>query len=133
MFRTFTRSAALSLSLAMAALPAWSDGSISLTLTPRNAGEANALRLGLGLYALQQHLEGGGSIEQFGRDNAAALQQTGDGNWGLIRQQGQGHTGILTQTGNANAYALFQSGKGTDAQINQSGTGGVGVTIVHGF
>lgn len=126
------RSLILIAALGLAPLPAAADGMISLTLTPRDAGEAAALRLGLGLYALHRHIDGGGSIRQFGQDNAARLMQQGGGNWGLIDQRGSGHSGMIAQTGGGNAHALFQSGKGARALITQSG-GQVGITFQHGF
>jgi len=135
MFRSLTASALIALSTlsVLPAAPVAADGAISLTLSPRNQRQADALRLGLGLYALHQHIEAGGTVRQFGRDNAAALAQRGTANWGVIDQRGSGHTGTLTQTGNSNVYGLFQSGRGTIAHVGQTGNGGTGVTIVHGF
>lgn len=132
MFRSFALASVVALS-SLSALPAAADGVLTLNLTPRNQQEADILRLGLALYALDRHIDAGGTIRQFGRDNAAALAQRGQGNWGLVDQRGQGHVGTLSQTGNNNTYALFQRGKGTEAHVTQTGNRGAGVTIQYGF
>lgn len=131
MFRRMILTAVLAIA-PVTPLPALADGTLTLSLTPRDAREAAALRLGLGLYALHRHLDQGGTLRQFGQDNAAMLRQQGGGNWGLIDQRGSGHTGTLEQTGGGNAHALFQSGKGTRAAVTQTG-GQVGITFLHGF
>jgi len=135
MFRSLAASALIALSTlsVLPAAPVAADGAISLTLSPRNQRQADALRFGLGLYALHQHIEGGGTVRQFGRDNTAGLAQRGQDNFGLIDQRGSGHTGTLAQTGNGNAFGLFQSGRRTTAHVGQTGNGGTGVTFVHGF
>jgi hypothetical protein len=104
-------------------LPAHAENVISLSLTPRNAQEAQVLRLGLALYAIDRGLRSGATIQQIGRDNAAALVQGGAGNFGLIRQRGDDHTATLEQPGTTGAYAIFQSGKGTTAHVRDSGAG----------
>lgn len=131
MFRRLFLIAALGLA-PLAPLPAAADGMVSLTLTPRNADEANLMRLGLGLYALHRHIEEGGTIAQFGANNAANLRQSGGGNWGYVQQRGTGHDATLAQTGGNNAHAIFQSGRNTAATVVQGG-GQVGITIQHGF
>jgi len=132
MFRSLALSTMIALTTLPAAMPAAADGVLTLNLSPRNQQEADLLRLGLALYALYRHIDGGGTIQQFGRDNAAALAQGGGGNFGLIDQRGTGHTGTLDQQGGGNAFALFQRGKGTEAHVTQTGNG-TGVTIQYGF
>jgi sarcosine oxidase gamma subunit len=127
MFRPF----ALSLAL-LAAAPAVAD-SVSLTLVPRTAREAQVMRLALDLYAIHRGLESPATIRQQGQGNAAGLRQSGPGQWALIDQRGSGHQGTIRQTGQGNAWALFQSGRNTQAAVRQSGQGGVGITVVHGW
>jgi hypothetical protein len=105
---------------------------LSYTWTPRTAQEAEAIRLGLALYGLRQEIRSGGSIRQWGRDNAAALLQSGEGNWGVIRQRGDGHRATLDQQGGGNAHAVLQAGEGAEATVTQTGRE-VGVTIQFGF
>ena len=104
-------------------LPAHAENVISLSLTPRTTQEAQFLRLGLALYAIDRGLQTGATIQQIGRDNAAGMVQGGADNFGLIRQRGRNHTATLEQTGNTGAYAIFQSGKGTTAHVRNSGAG----------
>ena len=113
----------LAATFGLAALPAPAENVISLSLTPRTAQEAQVLRLGLALYAIDRGLRSGATIEQIGRNNAAGLVQGRAGNFGLIRQRGLDHTATLDQPGNTGAFAIFQSGKGTTAHVRDSGTG----------
>ena len=122
----------LLLALTLLAPPAMAD-SVSLTLTPRTAGEARALQIAIGLYALHRQIEGGATVRQHGLGNAAALLQSGSGQWALIDQRGTGHQGTIVQTGQNQTYALFQSGRNTSAAIRQGGQGGVGITVIHGW
>lgn len=109
--------------LALSPLPAFADNVISLQLSPRNAQEADALRLGLALYAIHREFRSGASIDQIGQGNAAGIVQGGPGNFGLIRQRGRDHLALLEQSGRNGSYAIFQSGKGTTAQVRDAGTG----------
>ena len=111
-------------------LPAAAENVISLSLTPRTAQEAQVLRLGLALYAIDQGLRSGATIEQIGRDNAAGIAQGGAGNFGLIRQRGRDHTATLDQPGMTGAFAIFQSGKGTVAHVRD---GNMGVLLQYGW
>ncbi len=113
--------------------PASAGGSLSIDLQPQNARQENAMRLGLGIYALVNNAQNGGSIRQRGNNNSAGLGQNGAGNQGIIYQEGNGHTGTLNQTGNGNAYGLFQFGENTNADVSQYGTGGTGATFVFGW
>ena len=130
MFRRLILIAAL-VAAPLAPMAAAADAVVSLTLTPRNDREAGLMRLGLGLYALREQMRHGGTIRQFGQDNAATLMQ-GDGNWGLIEQRGSGHSAALLQSGTGNVQGVFQSGKGTFAAVTQNG-GQTGIVIQHGF
>jgi hypothetical protein len=112
----------LSAGLALIALPAPADNVLSLSLTPRTTQEAQVLRLGLALYAIDRGLRNGATIDQIGRDNAAGIVQ-GTGSFGLIRQRGHDHLATLDQPGQTGAYAIFQSGKGTTAHVRDGGTG----------
>lgn len=118
MLRQFILSATLSL----VALPALAENVISLSLTPRTTQQAQMLRLGLALYAIDQGLRSGATIDQIGQGNAAGIIQ-GSGSFGLIRQRGHDHLATLDQPGTAGAYAIFQSGKGTTAHVRDGGTG----------
>lgn len=111
---------------------AGSSGSISINLTPSNADEARALRLGLALYALHSDIQSNGHVTQHGANNAAGLIQGGPNNQGIIHQEGSGHTGTLQQTGGNNAYGLFQFGQNTTSHISQSG-GQSGLTLQFGW
>lgn len=117
------RSLILIAATALAPLPAQAENLISLSLTPRNAREADGLRLGLALYAIHRDIRSGASIDQIGQGNAAGILQAGGGNFGLIRQRGRDHTATLTQQGQGGAWAIIQSGKGTTAQVSDPGTG----------
>ena len=113
----------LASALGFAALPAAAENVISLYLTPRNAQQAQVLRLGLALYAIDRGLRSGATIDQIGQGNAAGILQGGEGNFGLIRQRGGDHLATLEQPGTTGAYAIFQSGKGTTAHVRDGGTG----------
>ena len=113
----------LATTLGLVALPAPAENLISLSLTPRNAQEAQMLRLGLALYAIDRGLRSGATIEQIGQGNAAGISQGGAGNFGLIQQRGHDHLATLEQPGTTGAYAIFQSGKGTTAHVRDGGTG----------
>jgi hypothetical protein len=126
--------AALATSLGTAALtvPASAGGSLSITVLPGNAKDQQAMRLGLGLYAIAQGIKGG-SIRQKGNGNAAGLAQNGKGNLGIVHQDGNGHNGSLQQNGHGNAYGLFQFGKNTNGHVAQNGHGNTGATFQFGW
>ena len=120
MLRPFILAAAL----AVGPLPTLAENVISLSLTPRTAREADALRLGLALYAIHREIQGGAHIDQIGQGNAAGILQDGSGSFGLIRQRGRDHSATLDQRSQpGGAYAIIQSGKGTTAHLDNPGTG----------
>jgi hypothetical protein len=112
--------------------PAAAGGSISFTVKPKNAKEEQAMKLGLGIYAIVNAVNGG-KITQNGTNNAAGLAQLGSGNFGVVHQEGSGHNGTLAQNGNGNAYGLFQFGKDTDNHVVQNGNGETGATFSFGW
>jgi len=107
-------------------------GQISIDLVPANAEQAQAMRVGLGMYALANGFSNGG-IRQNGFGNMAGLAQNGSGNLGVVHQEGDGHVGTLAQNGNGNAYGLFQFGRSTQGHVQQNGTGGTGATFQFGW
>jgi hypothetical protein len=121
----------LLLALALAT-PAAADRSVSLTWEPRNAREAQAFQLALGLYALSREIRGSGEIRQTGQGNAAVLIQQG-GSFGIIRQQGDGHQAVFDQRAQGQAYAIIQRGTGTQAQVVQTRPGATGLTLQYGW
>ena len=131
----FLTATVLAAAIGAAALstPAAAGGQVALTFNARDADEAQAMRMGLGLYALANGLKSGGNIVQRGFGNMAGLAQAGSGNFGVVHQEGDGHAGTLTQTGNGNAHGLFQFGGNTDAHVSQTGNGQAGATVVLGW
>ena len=114
--------------------PAYAGGQVSLSYTPTDPDEAQALGTGLQLLSLFQGMSAsGGNISQNGFGNAAGIGQNGSGNHGLIMQEGNGHEGTIQQNGNNNNCGLFQFGENTDAQCAQNGNGQSSVTTVFGF
>lgn len=137
MVRNITKTAIAGLiaaTIGMAALtaPAQANGQISINFNPTTADEAQAVRLGLGFYALYQGIQGSGGITQNGINNMAGVLQNGGGNFGVIHQEGNDHNGTLEQNGGGNSYGLFQFGKGTNAHVNQHG-GQTGLGFVFGW
>lgn len=114
------------------AAPAQAGGQFSINFAPTTADQAQAVNLGLGMYALFQGIEGGGGITQNGINNMAGVLQNGGGNFGVIHQEGNDHNGTLEQNGGGNSYGLFQFGKGTNAHVNQHG-GQTGLGFVFGW
>ncbi|WP_196259258.1 curlin [Pelagibacterium limicola] len=112
--------------------PAQANGQISINFNPTTADQAQAVKLGLGIYALTKGIQGGGGITQNGMNNMAGVLQNGSGNFGVVHQEGNNHNGSLQQHGNANSYGLFQFGKGTNAHVNQHG-GQTGLGFVFGW
>jgi minor curlin subunit len=116
----------LSTAIALATLAtgvAHAGGSVSLTVNPRNAQEAQALRVGLGLYALHKQVESDAHVSQQGNGNAAAIGQSGQGHRGIIEQDGDGHEATLDQSGRGHSCGIFQFGEGTRANVRQRGRG----------
>ena len=124
--KTLAFAAALALSTPAVA------NTVSISLTPASAQEAQALRLGLALYALHNDIDANGHVTQSGAHNAAAIAQ-GATDHAIIHQEGTGHSGAIQQTGGNNAYGLFQFGKKTRANVVQKGTGKVGTTVQWGW
>lgn len=128
-FATLTTAALIG--AASLASPAFA-GQISINLSPADAEQAQAMRVGLGIYALANGFKNGG-IKQHGFGNAAGLAQNGTGNLGVVHQEGDGHSGTLAQNGNGNTYGLFQFGKNTNGHVQQAGNGGTGATFQFGW
>lgn len=118
--------------LGTAAPSAFAGGSVSVSLQPTTAEQEQAMRMGLGFYALANGFKNGG-IKQNGFGNAAGLLQNGSSNLGVVHQEGDGHVGTLQQNGNGNAYGLFQFGKNTEGHVAQNGDGGTGATFQFGW
>ncbi|MCX5479209.1 curlin [Kaistia geumhonensis] len=128
--------AALAALIAAPALttPAEAGGSIALTLSPRDAQQAQLMDFGLRAYGLYNGLKNGGArIDQKGRGNSAGVAQNGSGNLGLVTQRGEGHEGTIDQRGNGNSYGLFQFGRGTRSAITQQGNASTGAAVTFGW
>ncbi len=108
-------------------------GSISLSIVPTNADDANLLRTAFGIYSLVNSIESGSSIRQNGTNNRAGLRQNGGRNNGIIYQEGIGQNGTLQQNGYNNSYGIFQFGKNTNANVVQNGRGQTGATFLFGW
>lgn len=118
---------------ALTATPASAGGSVGFEYTPSNPDEANAVRLGLAIYAISRAIKGNASVIQNGTGNAAGIGQFGSGNFGVIEQNGDGHEATLAQGGNNNAYGIFQFGSGTSGHVTQGGNGGTGLLFQAGW
>ncbi|MEX0956882.1 MAG: curlin [Rhizobiaceae bacterium] len=123
--------AAMMISTASLTVPAMA-GQVSINLTPADADQEKAMRVGLGMYALFNGIKNGG-ITQNGTGNSAGLAQNGSGNLGVVHQEGEGHNGTLQQNGNNNACGLFQFGKNTNGHVEQNGDGGTCATVQIGW
>ncbi len=126
-----TLTAAIAAAMISVSAPAMA-GQISFNLTPADADQEKAMRMGLGMYALINGITNGG-ITQHGSGNAAGLAQNGSGNLGVVHQEGDGHNGTLEQNGNGNACGLFQFGKNTDGHVQQNGNGGTCASFQFGW
>ncbi|MBO6719963.1 MAG: curlin [Rhizobiaceae bacterium] len=124
--------AAAMIGTASLTVPATAGGQISINLAPANAEQEQAMRVGLGMYALFHGIQNGG-ITQNGSGNAAGLMQNGSGNLGVVHQEGSGHNGTLQQNGNGNACGLFQFGQNTNGHVQQNGNGGTCATLQFGW
>ena len=125
--------AAVMIASAAFSAPAMAGGSISLSYTPTNANDAQALQAGLQIYGLFNAMQHRANIRQRGRNNMAGVGQNGAGNYGIISQQGTSHSATLQQNGNNNAYGIFQFGRGTNVDVVQNGYGGTGATFAFGW
>lgn len=128
--KTLAFAAALAASTALP-MAASAGGSVALNIAPSNAQEAQALRIGLALYALHNDIQANGHVTQHGVNNAAGIAQ-GSTDQAIIHQEGAGHTGTISQTGGNNAYGLFQFGQNTNAAVSQNG-GQTGLTLLFGW
>ena len=139
MTNKFTRTfaAALAASLiggAGLAAPAMAGCQVSVSYTPTDPYQQQALGLGLSMFSLFNGMNStGANISQHGNGNSAGGSQNGSGNNGVIVQEGDGHTGTIHQNGNNNSCGLFQFGENTDAQCSQNGNGQSSLTTVFGF
>ena len=128
-----TLAAGLVATVVGASAPALAGGSISFNYLPQNAQDAQMLQTGLAFYGLYNHMQSGGSIQQYGFNNLAGLGQHGAGNFGVIHQEGNSHQATLNQYGNNNSYGIFQFGQNTNANVGQYGNGQSGATFQFGW
>jgi len=126
--------AAAVIGVASLAAPAMAAGQVSISFTPTDPDQQQALGTGLQLFSLMQGLSStGANASQNGTGNAAGFNQNGSGNHGLIVQEGNGHNGTIQQNGNNNNCGLFQFGENTNGQCVQNGNGQSSLTTVFGF
>lgn len=111
---------------------AQAGGQLALSIQPRNAQEAQMLRMGLAIYALRQDIRSNGHVTQVGVNNAAGIAQGGPNNQAIIHQEGCNHTGTINQQGGNNAHGLFQFGCNTTGHVSQHGNS-TGLTFILGF
>ena len=129
-----TAFAAVVIGAASLATPAMAAGQFSMSYTPTDPDQAQALGAGLQIFGLVKGLSAtGANASQNGNNNAAGFNQNGWGNNGLIVQEGNGHTGEIHQNGNGNNCGLFQFGENTNGQCVQNGNGQSSITTVFGF
>ena len=115
------------------AAPAVAGGQISIAIEPKNEDERNAMRFGLGLFAIAKAIESDAYIEQNGNGNGAGIAQGGSGSFGVIQQDGDGHTATLNQQGDNQAFGIFQVGEGTEGHVDQQIDGDTGLLFQIGF
>ncbi|MHA6690179.1 curlin [Devosia sp. A449] len=126
--------AAIVIGAASLTAPAMAAGQVSISFTPSDPDQQQALGMGLQMFSLFKGLSASGAnVSQNGSFNAAGFNQSGSGNHGLIVQEGNGHQGTIQQNGNNNNCGLFQFGQNTNAQCNQNGNGQSSLTTVFGF
>lgn len=136
---SFTKTAAASIAAvvigaASLTAPTMAAGQMSISFTPTDPDQQQALGMGLQMFSLFKGLSASGAnVSQNGSFNAAGFNQSGSGNHGLIVQEGNGHQGTIQQNGNNNNCGLFQFGQNTNAQCNQNGNGQSSLTTVFGF
>lgn len=131
MFRKTLTAATLAIAT-LAAPMAQAGGAISFNVTPGNADEANAIRLGLALYGIAQNANGSAHVHQAGTGNGAGIAQSGTGNHGVVHQEGNGHRGTLSQNG-CDSYGIFQFGNGANADVAQGHGCQTGLLIQFGL
>ena len=136
MTRTLLKTASaaiLAATLGLGALtaPATAGGQISIGITPTDPEHEQALKTGLGMFALFNNIKNGGVIQN-GNFNSAGLAQNGSDNLGIIVQEGNGHNGTINQTGDGNTCGLFQFGENTTGDCSQTG-GQTGAVFQFGF
>jgi hypothetical protein len=133
--RTFTAAiVATIIGVAGFAAPAMAAGQFSISFTPTDPDQQQALGAGLQIFSLMKGLSSSGAnASQNGNWNSAGFNQNGLGNHGLIVQEGDGHNGTIQQNGNNNNCGLFQFGQNTNAQCVQNGNGQSSLTTVFGF
>jgi hypothetical protein len=124
---------AIATTAALTVSPSMAGGSISISLTPQDAEQEQAMRAGLLIFGIVNGIKNGGHIGQNGNGNTAGLAQNGSGNLGIVHQEGNGHNGTVQQTGNNNAHGLFQFGENTDGHVAQTGNGETGATFQFGW
>jgi hypothetical protein len=116
------------------AAPAMAAGQVSISFTPTDPDQQQALGTGLQLFSLMQGLSStGANASQHGNFNSAGFNQNGSSNQGLIVQEGDGHQGTIEQNGNNTICGLFQFGENTNGQCVQNGDGQSSITTVFGF
>lgn len=126
--------AATVIGVASIATPALAAGQVSISFTPTNPDQQQALGMGLQMFSLIQGMNAtGANASQNGNFNSAGFNQNGSGNHGLIMQDGDSHQGTIEQNGDNNNCGLFQFGEATNAQCVQNGNGQSSVTTVFGF
>lgn len=126
--------AAAVIGVASLTAPAMAGGQVSVSFTPSDPDQQQALGMGLQMFSLFQGLSANGAnAYQNGNGNAAGFSQNGSGNHGLIFQEGNGHEGTISQHGNDNNCGLFQFGENTDGECVQNGDGQSSITTVFGF
>jgi hypothetical protein len=126
--------AAAVIGVAGLAAPALAAGQVSISYTPTDPDQQQALGAGLQIFSLMQGMPAtGANASQHGNFNAAGFNQNGSGNHGLIVQEGNGHEGTISQNGNNNNCGLFQFGENTNGECVQNGNGQSSVTTVFGF
>jgi minor curlin subunit len=130
--KTIAATALAATLLTPAGAQAGGSGQLSINIAPQNAQEAQAMRLGLALFALHQDIETNGHVTQRGVNNAAGIYQGGPNNRAILHQEGCNHTGTIHQQNANNAAGLFQFGCNTNGHIAQNGNE-TGVTIQVGW
>lgn len=126
--------AAVVIGVASLTAPAMAAGQVSISFTPTDPDQQQALGAGLQIFSLMKGLSNkGANASQNGNGNSAGFNQNGSGNHGLIVQEGNGHNGTISQNGNNNNCGLFQFGENTNGQCVQNGNGQSSITTVFGF
>ncbi|MGV8833070.1 MAG: curlin [Devosia sp.] len=139
MTTTFTKTFATALVAAVIgaaslATPAMAGGQFSISFSPSDPDQQQALGMGLQMFSLVKGLSStGANAYQNGNFNGAGFNQSGSGNHGLIVQEGNGHQGTIEQNGNNNNCGLFQFGENTNGSCAQYGNNQSTLTTVFGF